>query len=209
MPIQTFRRAPERARPEVALGPGASLVRGRAHEGCGAARRTFALWLAARMDGPVFWIAPDWAGDRLNPDGVARFLNPARLTFLSPRRPEDVLWTMEEALRAGAVPLVVADIPGLPGLTPVRRLHLAAETGAAEGDHVPLGLLLTPGNGGAQGVESRWRMAPAHRGEDEGWTLHRLRARTAPEKHWQVAADGDGLRLVDTPAAAQAELALR
>lgn len=205
MPIQTFRRAPERARPDVALGPGARLVRGRAHEGCGAARRTFALWLAARMDGPVFWIAPDWAGDRLNPDGVARFVNPARLTFVAPRRPEDVLWAMEEVLRAGAVPLVVADIPGLPGLTPVRRLHLAAETGAAEGDHVPMGLLLTPGDGGAQGVESRWRMTPTHRGADEGWRLQRLRARTAPVTEWQVASARDGLRLLDKPAAVQAE----
>jgi len=167
-----------------------SLSRSRVHEFCGNARRTLAMILANRMDGPVFWIAPGWATERLNPEAVIRFINPGRLVFMTPRRPEDLLWTMEEVLRSGAVPLVVADIPAPPALTPIRRLHLAAQTGASEGSVHPLGLLLTPGDGGAQGVESRWHMAGAHQQDQQGWSLTRLRARTAPQKTWQVTSQG-------------------
>ncbi|MBB94094.1 MAG: hypothetical protein CML68_05750 [Rhodobacteraceae bacterium] len=158
----------------------------RVHEACGPARRTFALWLAGRMTGPVVWIAPSWEAGRLNPDGMIAFADPARFLFVSPRRSEDLLWACEESLRAGAVPLVVADLPGAPALTPVRRMHLAAEAARDTTGTSPLGLLLTPGDGGAQGVETRWNMAPAHAPGTRGWTLTRARARTAPVRHWHV-----------------------
>lgn len=175
-----------------------ALARGRVHEFCGPARRTLALTLARGMTGPVFWIAPAWMPDRLNPEGVLSFIDPGRLVFVTPRRAEDLLWSMEEVLRAGAVPLVVADLPAPPALTPVRRLQLAAETGAAEGRLIPLGVLLTPGRGGAAGTESRWEMIPRHTGTDRAdlsWHLHRRRARTAPEAGWTVRRGADGLHL--------------
>jgi len=177
---------PARRRPAPPFLGDLSLAPGRAHEACGNARRSLALMVAAALDGPVFWIAPAWEPAALNPEAARRFIEPARLTFVTPRRAEDLLWCMEECLRSGAVPLVVADVPGLPHLTPVRRLHLAAETGAAEGRVAPVGLLLTPGDGGAQGVESRWRLNADHRPGAEGWRLTRLRARTAPEAEWRV-----------------------
>ncbi len=195
MPTHLLTRSPERPRPMLEPAPGIALVLARLHEGCGPARHSFALWLARHSRGPVFWIAPEWSAAPLNPDGMARFVHPGRFTFLTPRRPEDVLWTMEETLRAGLVPLVVADLPGLPGLTPVRRLHLAAETGAADTGQPPLGLVLTPADGGAQGVESRWHMAPAHTPDTEAWTLTRLRARTDPVRRWQVTGLADKPRL--------------
>ncbi|TCL09941.1 protein ImuA [Shimia isoporae] len=179
-------RRSERPRPALSPAPEVSLTLCRLHEACGSARYTFALWLARHTQGPVFWIAPDWGTAPLNPDGMQRFVHPGRFTFLAPRRPEELLWCMEEVLRAGIVPLVIADIPGLPGLTPVRRLHLAAETGASETGQKPLGLILTPGDGGAQGIESRWHMTPQHMHEGGAWRLTRLRARNAPPASWQV-----------------------
>jgi len=175
------------------------LARARVHEFCGASRHTLALTLAGQLTGPVFWITPAWAAANLNAPAIRRFLNPGRITFFNPGRAEDLLWTMEEALRAGAVPLVIADLPGPPGLTPVRRLHLAAETGAAEGQVTPLGVLLTPGDGGAQGVESRWSLTPRHRGDRAlAWELQRRRARTAPERTWAVRPHAKtGLALAD------------
>ena len=158
----------------------------RLHEVCGPARRTFAMLAAAATQGPVWWISPAWQADRLHPDGMVSFVDPGRFIFLTPRRPEDVLWTLEEVLRSGAVPLVIGDIPGPPGLTAVRRLHLAAETGAAQGRGAPLGLILTPGDGGAAGVETRWHMAPAHGPGAQCWAVERRRARTAPPRQWHL-----------------------
>jgi len=197
-----IRNAPHRAAPALSLGAGAALRLARLHEACGNARRTFALMVAARLaptsERPVIWIAPAWLPDRLHGDGMLRFLPPGQVIFVHPTRAEDVLWVAEEVLRSGAAPLTVADLPGLPTLTAVRRMHLAAETGAEAGRLMPLGLILTEGAGGAPGVESRWRLDADHTAdphpaapEGEGWRLERLRARTDPPRSWHVAGGPD------------------
>ncbi|WP_273522278.1 hypothetical protein [Rhodosalinus sediminis] len=183
-------------RPALALPGGFALDQGRVHEGCGPARHVFAALVAgaaqAASGGEVLWIAPEWAGARLNPEGLRRFADPGRMLFATPRREEDLLWCAEEALRAGCLALVVAELPTCPALTPVRRLQLAAEAGAATAGPVPLGLLLTPGAGGARGAETRWWMAPAHAPTAEGWRLERRRARRAPPARWHLAWEGGG-----------------
>ena len=187
-PHPLLKRAPARAAPALLLLPDAPELRlpfARVHEVCGSARTRFAVWIAAQTTGPVIWIAPDWARNTPNPCGLSHLIHPSRLIHVTPRRPEDILWCMEEILRAGAIALAVADLPDLPNLTQIRRMHLAAETGARDGIGVsPIGLLLTSHNGGAPGVETRWHLAPDHATRPGQWRLDRLRARTAPQAHW-------------------------
>ncbi len=176
-----------RPNPGLAFLGGLSLGLVRVHELCGPARRTLALLVARGADGPVIWITPGWARDRLHGAAVAALIDPGRLIFVSPRRPEDLLWSMEESLRAGCAPLVVCELPAPPGLTPVRRLHLSAETARREHQKTPLGLLLIAGDGGAAGVESRWHMAQIH----GGWQLERRRARLHPPMAWKITQSGE------------------
>jgi len=198
-------RRSERPRPALTLAPGVALTLGRAHEACGPARRCLAALIAGQTAGPVLWILPGHEREALNAEGLLPWFDPGRLVLVPVRRLPDLLWCMEEALRSGACPLVVAELPEPPALTPVRRLHLAAEAGAKAAGAAPLGLLLTPDRGGAQGIESRWHLAPRPgwaEGSGPRWQLTRLRARTAPEAGWVMEAAGAGLRPVEPAEAA-------
>jgi len=190
MPTRILARHAHRPRTGLAFLPGLTLVPARVHEFCGPARRLLALIVAKATSGPVFWIGPGWAHDRLHGDGVADLIAPGRITFVSPARTEDLLWSMEETLRAGCVPLVVCECPGIPGLTPVRRLHLAAETAARETGQVPLGLLLIAGAGGAPGAETRWYTAQNHTAIRSCWQIERRRTRMEPPKSWLMTQKG-------------------
>ncbi|TVP70911.1 MAG: hypothetical protein EA339_11675 [Rhodobacteraceae bacterium] len=168
---------------------------GRAHELCGPARRLLALWALAPMSGAILWIRPQWAPEQLAPAGVCPWLDPARLIVLGVTRDTEALACAEEALRAGAVAGVVAELSSPPPLTPLRRLHLAAEAGLARrGAQGILALLLTPELGGAPGVESRWHLSPCPSLHEmpcatpiaPGWLLRRLRARMTPPAAWQI-----------------------
>lgn len=188
-----------------------ALDRGRLHEACGPARVRLAVMAMAKARGPVVWIRPGWWPERLNAAGLQPMADPARLILVRADRDEAALWAAEEALRSGAVPLVVVETVTPPGLTPVRRLHLAAEAGVEaaqrDGGTAPLGLLLLAGQGGAPGVETRWHLAPAPSegllwSEATQWTLTRLRARLAPPAAWRLTrnAGGDlGLEPLPTP----------
>lgn len=161
-------RRPHRPDPGQGFLGGLTLARGRVHEICGAARWSAALMIAGGMQGPILWVRPAWDHGHLHGAGMMRFLDPGRVIFVDAPRAPEVLWTMEEALRAGAVPLVVGEMPGPVGLTPMRRMQLACETGSETagetGGTGALGLLLTP-EGVSPGAESRWRMIPTH-GQD-------------------------------------------
>lgn len=202
-------------------GGGLALARARVHEFCGPARVTLAAMLMGECAGEVIWIGPSWQPERLYPDGLRDFADPARLILARARRPEDLLWSMEEALRSGAVGLVICELAAPPALTPVRRLHLAAEAGAEAARHrgraAPLGVLLTPGAGGAQGVETRWQLAAGPSEASGGanlplWRLERRRARMAPPASWTLrrapAGAGQGVGYLALREAGEEEGAL-
>lgn len=176
-----------------------TLSMGRCHEFCGTARHTLAMMLAKTMEGPVFWISPGWVTEQLNPHGMVPFADPRRFTFVTPAKTEDLQWSMEEVLRSGAVPLVVVEMADPPALTPVRRMHLAAETDVKTGKCRPVGIILTTVQGGAQGVESRWRMDGSYTETGRSWSLTRQRSRTEPVKSWQVTQQETGFGLTAQP----------
>lgn len=193
MSLPIHRHSSRRAPALQPLAGDLALQRGRVHELCGPSRLILAARIMAKCQGPVVWIRPGWVAERLNAAGLQPLADPARLLLVQAPRDESLLWAAEETLRSGAAPLVIAELLTPPALTPTRRLHLAAETGAeaARRDDAlpPLGLILLPGTGGAQGVESRWHMAPAPSrallwSGEESFTLTRQRARLLPPASW-------------------------
>ncbi|MCF6305114.1 MAG: hypothetical protein L3J33_07060 [Rhodobacteraceae bacterium] len=178
-----------RPAPEIMLFKDACFALGRVHELCGPARVFMALLLAARTSGDILWIRPKWSVEQLLPAGVIEILDPARLLFLNAPREEDILWSMEESLRSGAVSTVISQIASPPALTPIRRLLLAAESGNRRGYKPPLMLVLTPGTGGAQGVETRWHAAPVLKEKHIKWQLSRTKSRLSPVAQWLVGKD--------------------
>ena len=79
---------------------------------------------------------------------------------------------MEEGLRSGACPLVIAETARPADLTQSRRLQLAAEAGPATG------LCLFSGSPSTNASESRWRCTPLPGGHAEWSCLKDKRGRT-------------------------------
>ena len=126
----------------------------RMHEAEGAGRRVFALYQALRHPGPLFWVLPGrdpglpflWG----LPPGVAD-----RLYVVHALAEADLLWAVEETLRAAPVGLVIAEPLEPLSLTVGRRLQLAAKSGDTTG------LILVQDGHGSPAAETRWTCAPA------------------------------------------------
>ena len=167
--------------------PGGGLRRGCVHEvGGDAAATGFCAVVLARAGaagGSLLWLAGDVGRGKLYPPGLLRYgLGPERLVMATGlRRPGDVAWAFEEALRSRAVKGVVAESPPL-GTAASRRLMLAAE-----GSDV-VGLLLAPGPcrgaGAVPTAESRWRIVSARRNSGQS-ERRRVRWRTG-RTAWRV-----------------------
>jgi protein ImuA len=192
---------PAARRPALRLSPGGpSLAFGRAHEVTGPARRAFAALAAGRLAGPVLWIFGGRHPGRLDPGGLGGFLDPSRLVTVRCRHGAEALWAAEEALRSGAAPFVALEPAEPPGLTPVRRLQLAAEAGAASAPAPPLCLIHTASGGAAAAVETRWRAAPAPGwaadprpgGGPARWRFELLRDKAGPPGAWEAEAQTPG-----------------
>ena len=186
------------ALPPLAVLPQMALARGRLHEVAGPARRVLAALAAgvAAAEGPVVWLRPAWRSEGLNPLGLVGLMDdPGALVQVACPKAEDVLWGMEEALRAGCAALVVGELAEAPDLRQVRRLHLAAAEGvsrnrlAGRSRPAPLGLVLDTESAESRvpGVETRWALhplPPAQGEEGRRWRLDRLLARSLPPRDW-------------------------
>ena len=114
--------------------PGGGLARGAVHELVGmggdeedgALAAAFAAGILGRLktDGIVLWCLP--RPDLYGPGLAALGLDPARLVLVRARRDADILWAMEEGLRATGVAAVVGEVGTFPAVAS-RRLQLAAE----------------------------------------------------------------------------------
>jgi protein ImuA len=162
-----------------ALLPGHSLKVGGLHElkpefhGDWWASLAFACMLAVRRLDPLA-MAPEpsssvilwcWTAarahelGRLYAPGLREFgLSPSSFLIAETGSETDVLWAVEEGLKSRAPVLVVGCLADV-GLTPARRLSLAAE---AYG--IPCLLLTDPCASGAAAVTTRWRIGRATSG---------------------------------------------
>ena len=170
------------------------LAPARIHEVEGAGRHAFAIFQAARHAGPVFWVRParDQGGflPAALPEGLA-----ARLYQVRARSEVDLLWAVEETLRAPLTGFVLAEPDRPLSLTAGRRLQLAAEAGRTTG------LMMIGAGAGSNATESRWHCNPvAGTGGDMAshrWALTKnKRGQTGA---WQVVWDpqDDHLRTLD------------
>jgi protein ImuA len=186
---------------------GPRLALGRAHEIAGPARRVMAAMAAAATAGPVIWARGDRVAGGLFPDGLSALVDPARIVTVRAPHGVEALWAAEEALRSGAAPLVVVEPREPPGLTPVRRLNLAAEAGGG-----PLCLILTAEGGSAAAVETRWWARPlpgwatvdAPGGGPARWRFELLRDKAGPPGAWEAVALRRGLSPRPRPVFARA-----
>jgi len=181
--------------------PWGGLPAARLHEIAGAAEQgvalAFAVALLARRaaDGapPLLWGRlrrdPDRRGRPYGPGLAALGLPTARLILVEARRPTDLLWALEEALRAG-LPAVLGE--GVAAdLTAGRRLQLAAERGGG------LALLVPPAadRPSVSAATTRWRVdaLPLENDEFDGpavrWRLSLERCRGGRPAQWDVVWD--------------------
>ena len=127
---------------------------GRAHEASGPGALSFALALGARIGGTLLWVGPRHGAVPVNPAGAGAFFDPSRILLARAGDQTEVLAVGEEALRSGAVGLVVMEVTKPIGLTPGRRLQLAASAGKSTA------LCLIPEGMGSNAAETRWHCTP-------------------------------------------------
>ena len=150
-------------------GDALTLAPARVHEATGRGRRAFALFQTARHSGPLVWILPAHAPEMPMLAGLPQGLG-ERLHLLRPAGETDLLWCVEEALRAAPVGLVIAEPEKPLSLTAGRRLQLAAEAGRT------VGLMLIREDAGSNATQTRWLCEPLASPQghlDPDSTLHR------------------------------------
>ena len=207
--------------------PGGGLARGALHEILGAGgdeedgalAAAFAAGILGRLattgNGMVLWCLP--RPDLYGPGLAAQGLDPAHIVLVRAPRDGEILWAMEEGLRAPGIAAVVGEVGTLPAVAS-RRLQLAAERSG-----ITAFLLRRWRDGGQAARErnlpnaavTRWRIAAVPSQPPWGepgvghprWRVELLRCRGGEPACWEVEeADATGhvslaAALADRPAA--------
>src|SRR5690554_6357803 len=156
----------------------------RVHEAEGRGRRAFALFQAARHPGPLVWILPAHVPEVPMLRGLPQRIG-ERLHLLRPSGEGDLLWCIEETLRAAAINLVIAEPEKPLSFLAGRRQQLAAEAGRTTG------LMLIQTDAGSNAAETRWH-CQAHASPADS-TLHRwniIKNKSGTCKDWTVSWKG-------------------
>jgi protein ImuA len=202
----------------LALGAMHEILGAGGDEEDGAAGAGFVAGILARLAaGPVLWCLrrPDLYGPGL----LAHGLDPARLVVVAARHDDDMLWAIEEGLRAPGIKAVVGEVGRLP-MVAGRRLQLSGERSG-----VTLFLLRRWRDAAEAAAErarpsaavTRWRVAPLPSAAIAGepgvgrprWRVELVRCRGGAPASWDVeVADATGhvspsAGLADRPAAPQ------
>jgi len=207
--------------------PGGGLVRGALHEILGmggdeedgALAAAFAVGILGRLattgNSIVLWCLP--RPDLYRPGLAAHGLDPAHIVLVQALRDSEILWAMEEGLRAPGIAAVVGEVGSLPAVAS-RRLQLAAERSG-----VTAFVLRRWRDSGQAARErnlpnaavTRWRIAAVPSQPPRGelgvghprWRVELLRCRGGEPACWEVeVADATGhvslaAALADRPAA--------
>jgi protein ImuA len=184
--------------------PGDGLARGALHEIMGtggdeedgALAAAFAAHILGRLMGVVLWCLP--RPDLYGPGLAAHGLDSGRVVLVRASRDAEILWAMEEGLRAPGIVAVVGEVGSLP-MVASRRLQLAAERSG-----ITAFLLRRWREGGQAAREralpnaavTRWRIAalPSRPLRDEPgvghprWRVELLRCRGGEPASWEMAA---------------------
>lgn len=166
------------------------LTNARAHEVCGAGAYFFALMSAAQSGRRVLWVREEWQPEQINPLGFSAFFDPGLLLVSVAKNQLDVLAVAEEALRSGAVALVVIELSKPMTLTSGRRLQLAAREGKSTA------LCVIPQGMGSNAAETRWLCEPVFDPDDS--TLHRweiIKNKSGTLGAWHVRWDTASRRI--------------
>ncbi len=166
-------------------------VKSRTHEVCGPGAHSFAFVLAATLGGQCMWVREGWEAQQINPNGFAEFISPADLVFCNSKDQMQTLAVAEEALRSGAVSLVVMSLGKPLGLIEGRRLQLAAREGKSTG------LAIIPEGMGSNAAETRWRCTPVFGAGDstlQNWEI--IKNKTGTLGSWHVRWEPTSRRLI-------------
>ncbi|MDF1669270.1 MAG: hypothetical protein P1U83_06630 [Roseovarius sp.] len=183
---------------EIQTIPSFPLTKGRAHDVCGAGASFFAFALAGQVGGSILWVREAWQSELINPAGFAEILDPRALLVATAKDQTEVLAVAEEALRSGAVSVVVMELSKPMSLTAGRRLQLAAR----DGKSTALGII--PEGMGSNAAETRWQCDPVFDPGDstlQRWTLTKNKSGTLGG--WYVRWDATSRRLAMVSPAGQ------